>query len=45
MSAVTQNHVYSFGKRKPETKDEHVISNQRLKEIKEAVRKCRIEKK
>lgn len=45
MSAVTQNYVYSFGKRKPEIKDEYVISSQRLKEIKEAAQKCRIEKK
>ena len=45
MSAVTQNHVYSYGKKKPNVKDEHILSNERLKEIKESLQKYRTGKK
>ena len=45
MSAVTQNHVYSYGKKKQGVKDEHVLSSERLKEIKKSIQKYRAEKK
>lgn len=45
MSAYTQNFVYEVGKRKPAAKDESVISQERLKAIKEAVKKYRSAKK
>lgn len=45
MSAVTQNHVYSYGKKKADVKDEHILSNERLKEIKESLEKYRTGKK
>lgn len=45
MSAVTQNHVYSYGKKKADVKDQHVLSNEHLKEIKESLKKYRAEKK
>lgn len=45
MSATTQNHVYSYGKRKQGVKDEHIISNKKLEEIKRSIQKYRDEKK
>ena len=45
MSAVPQNHVYSYGKKKQGVKDEHVLSSERLKEIKKSIQKYRAEKK
>lgn len=45
MSAVTQNHVYNYGKKKQGVKDEHVLSNERLEEIKKSLQKYRTEKK
>lgn len=44
MSAVTQNHVYSYGKKKQNIKNEHILSSERLKEIKESLEKYRIKK-
>lgn len=44
MSAVTQNHVYSYGKERQTAKNEHVISSERLKEIKESLKKYRTKK-
>ena len=45
MSAATQNHVYSYGPKKAGVKDAHVLSTERLKEIKESLQKYRTEKK
>ena len=45
MSAATQNHVYSYGPKKAGVKDAHILSTERLKEIKESLQKYRTEKK
>lgn len=45
MSATTQNHIYSYGKKKQGVKDEHVLSSKRLEEIKSSLQKYRTEKK
>ena len=45
MSAVTQNHIYSYGKKKQGAKDEHVLSNKELKAIKASLQKYRVGKK
>ena len=45
MSATTQNHIYSYGKKKQGVKDEHILSNKRLEEIKSSLQKYRTEKK
>lgn len=44
MSAITQNHVYNYGKKKQDAKNEHILSSERLKEIKESLEKYRIKK-
>lgn len=45
MSAATQNHVYNYGKRKQNIKDEHVISGKRLEEIKKSLQQYRADAK
>lgn len=45
MSAYTQNFVYEVGKKKPSVEDKSVISQERMKAIKEAVSKYRSKKK
>ena len=43
MSAVTQNYVYSFGKKKPDAK-EKVVSKERMAEVRKASNKYLKEK-
>lgn len=45
MSATTQNHVYCYGKKKVNAKDERIISAEKLKEIKEMIKKYRVNDK
>ena len=45
MPAVTQNHIYSYGKKRKDAKDEHVLSNEQLQKIKQSLQKYRTEKK
>ena len=44
MAATTQNFVYNYGK-KQDGKKEHTISGQKLKEIRDSMRKYLLEKK